>query len=222
MFKLNKDDIKTISSSVKQAESKTSGEIATAIIKESYNYAIYELIFAVIVGLIYFITMIFFVGNIEQWLSNMFWDSSVSYIIMFYGFSTFIVMTLFYFIGNISSIDRIIVSKKIQERKVKERAIRHFMESGVYNTKDRTGILIFISVLEHRVELFADRGISEKISEEKWQEIVDHIILGIKKKKITEHLIDAIEDCGEILAKHFPIQSDDENELKDNIDILES
>ena len=220
-FKLSKDDMKKIVSAVKKAESKTSGEIATAMIKESYDYAIYELMFAVIIGFVYFVIMMFFVGNIEQLLQGKFWDYSVNYLIMFYGFSTFIVITLFYFIGNISSIDRLIVPKKIRNQKVQERATRYFMESGVYNTKDRTGILIFISIMERRVELLADSGINEKISAEKWQKIVENIIKGIKQKDIATHLIESINECGELLAKHFPIQSDDKNELTDDIDILE-
>lgn len=221
MFKLNKDDMKKIGSAVKKAESKTSGEIATAIIKESYDYAIFELMFAVIIGFLYFVIMMFFVGNFEQLLQGIFWDYSVHYLIMFYGFSTFIIITLFYFIGNISSIDRVIVPRNIRNRKVQERATRYFMESGVYNTKDRTGILIFISLMEHRVELLADSGINQKIDDKKWQNIVDNIIKGIKQKEITSHLVESIDECGELLAKHFPIQVDDENELADDIELLE-
>ncbi len=220
-FKLNKDDMKKISSAVKNAEGKTSGEIATAMIKESYNYAIYELMFAVIIGFLYFIVMMFFVGNIEQLLQEKFWDYSVNYLVMFYGFSTFIVITIFYFIGNISSIDRLIVPKKLRNRKVRERATRYFMESGVYNTKDRTGILIFISIMERRVELLADSGINDKISPEKWQNIVDNILTGIRRKEIADHLVESINECGNLLAEHFPIQTDDKNELTDDIDILE-
>ena len=165
--------------------------------------------------------MMFFTGNIEQLLHEKYWDYSVNYLIMFYGFSTFIVITLFYFIGNISSIDRLIVPKKIRDQKVQERATRYFMESGVYNTKDRTGILIFISIMERRVELLADSGINEKISPEKWQNIVDNIIKGIKHKDIASHLTESINKCGDLLAEHFPIQADDKNELTDDIDILE-
>ncbi len=220
-FKLSKDDMKKISSAVKIAESKTSGEIATAMIKESYDYAIFELMFAVVIGFVYFVLMMFFAGNVEQFLQGKFWDYSANYLVMFYGFSTFIIIALFYFIGNLSCIDRLIVPKKIRNQKVTERATRYFMESGVYNTKDRTGILIFISIMERRVELLADSGINEKIPAEKWQNIVDNIIKGIKQKEVVVHLTKSINECGNLLAEHFPIQSDDKNELTDNIEILE-
>ncbi|MCF7857979.1 MAG: TPM domain-containing protein [Candidatus Cloacimonetes bacterium] len=220
-FKLSKEELQKIGSAVKKAESKTSGEIATALIKESYDYAIYELIFAIIAGFIYFVVMIFFSASIEQMLQSKFWDYSVNYLIMCYGFSTFLVITIFYFLGNISGIDRLIVPGKILREKVRERALRYFMESGVNNTKDRTGILIFISILERRVELLADSGINEKIEPEKWQSLVDNVIIGIRKKKVSEYLIKSINECGEMLQDHFPIQADDINELSDEIDILE-
>jgi putative membrane protein len=95
------------------------------------------------------------------------------------------------------------------------------MESGVFNTKDRTGILIFISIMERRVELLADSGINAMISKDKWQDIVNNIIKGIKENDITTHLTRSIDECGNLLAEHFPIQADDKNELTDDIDVLE-
>ena len=165
--------------------------------------------------------MMFFVYEVETFIKQMFWDYSNNYLLLFYGFSTFLVISIFYFIVNISMIDRLIVTKKIMKQKVKERAIRHFMESGVYNTRDRTGILIFISFLERRIELIADKGINDKIPQEKWNSIVENIIQGIKSEKVIEKLTESILECGELLEKHFPIKSDDTNELSDDVTILE-
>ena len=220
-IKFSKEDNEKIKKSVNQSEKNTSGEIATAIIKESYDYAIYELIFAIICGFIYFFIMLFFVGAVETKLQSMFWDYTVHYLLIFYGFSTFVVITILYFIANVSSIDRLIVPRKVMIKKVNERAVRHFMDSGVYKTKDRTGILIFISLLERKVELLADTGISAIIPEENWENIVEGIISGIRKGKITENLSKAILECGKMLAEHFPREPDDVNELEDNIEILE-
>jgi len=210
-----------IRNAVHKAESKTSGEIATAVIKESDKYAIYELTFAVLIGFLYLVGLLFFYNNIEESLKNMMWDYSSQYLLMFYGLSTFLVITLIYIIANFPFIDRLIVPKKVMEEKVNQRAVRYFMESGVYRTKDRTGILIFISQLERRVELLADQGISEKIPQEKWDSIVQHIIAGIRSNQLIKHLGEAIEECGNLLSEHFPIQADDINELKDDISILE-
>jgi len=217
----NKSDNEKIKLTVKEAESKTSGEIAVAIIKESDNYAIYELLFALFCGFVYFFVMMFFVNGIEIFLKNMFWGYSVSYLLLFYGLSVFVVISAAYFLSNLSFIDKLIVPKSVMKRKVNERAVRQFMESGVYNTKDRTGILIFISVLEQQVELLADKGINEKISQENWNSIVNHIVEGIKSGEVAGNLSESISKCGKLLAEHFPIQSDDVNELKDDVELLE-
>jgi putative membrane protein len=221
-FNLTQEDKEKIKQAVKEAESKTAGEVATAFIGESDDYARYELAFAVIGGFLYFIILMFFAGSIEETIKKMFWEYSPHYLLMFYGFSTFLVMAVVYLLANLPFIDRLIVPKAVMQRKVNQRAVRHFMESGVYNTKDRTGILIFISALERRVELLADKGISAKIPQEKWNAIVGHIIAGIKARQLVKHLTESIRECGNLLAEHFPIQPDDVNELKDDIRILES
>ncbi len=221
-IKFSTEEKEKIKASIKEAESKTSGEIAAGFIKESDNYAVYELTFAVFIGLAYFIVMLFFTHGIEESIKKMSWEYSSHYLLMFYGFSTFLVTAVVYLLANIPFIDRLIVPKSVQRYKVNQRAVRYFLESGVYNTKDRTGILIFISYLERRVELLADKGISEKIPQEKWDTIVGHIIDGIKSNQLIKHLSESIRECGNLLAEQFPIQPGDVNELRDDIQILES
>lgn len=221
-IKFTKEEKEKIKASIKEAESKTSGEIAGGIIKESDNYAVYELTFAVFIGLAYFIAMLFFTHSIEESIKKMSWEYSSHYLLMFYGFSTFLVIAIVYLLANIPFIDRLIVPKSVLRLKVNQRAVRYFLESGVYNTKDRTGILIFISYLERRVELLADKGISEKIPREKWDAIVGHIIEGVKSNQLVRHLSESIRECGNLLAEQFPIQPGDVNELGDDIQLLES
>jgi len=218
---LSNEELEKIKGAVREAESKTAGEIATAFIKESDSYAVYELMFSVICGFVYFVVLMFFSAGIEETIRGMFWDYSTDHLLIFYGLSTFLVIFIFYFLANIPVLDRLIVPKSVMRRRVNQRAVCYFMESGVYDTKDRTGILIFISGLEHRVELLADKGIGEKIPREKWDDIVAHIIEGIKSGRMVGHLTESIAQCGELLAEHYPIQPDDVNELKDDIAVLE-
>ena len=89
------------------------------------------------------------------------------------------------------------------------------------HTKDGTGILIFISMLEQRVELIADKGIAEKVESDFWQKLVNNIISGIKEKRMVASLCESIKECGDLLAADFPRQTDDENELSDGIIELE-
>lgn len=216
----NSNELDQIKKAVKEAESKTSGEIATAFIHQCDSYASYEMTFAFFTGFIYFMVLMFFVHPIELRMQEIFWGYSASYIVMFYGFTIFVVMAFSYLAANMRWLDRLIIPKKVMARKVNERAVRHFIEAGVCNTRDRTGILIFISFLEQRVELLADKGISDKIPPEKWEYIVSVIIDGMRTGKLTEHITEAIHECGVLLAEHYPIQPDDVNELKDDLHIL--
>ncbi|MEN8152412.1 MAG: TPM domain-containing protein [Acidobacteriota bacterium] len=222
-LKFSKEDLRKISNSVKEAESTTSGEIKVAFIKESYDYAKYEVIFALFTGIIYLITIFLFQNQVETIIRNMSWDYSPFYLTVFFGISPFVVMTIFYLVANIPFVDRLIIPGRIQRKKVNERAVRYFIESGVHTTRDRTGILIFLSFLEKRVELLADSGINARIPQEKWDGIVSHIIEGISSGNTVENLTESVLECGKLLSEseNFPIKPDDTNELKDDVSILE-
>ena len=100
---------------------------------------------------------------------------------------------------------------------VRERAIRAFFEKKLYKTKNETGILIFVSVLERKVWILADRGIDRKIAHQEWQELARVVSGGIRAGRPAEALCHAIARCGEILAEHFPKMPDDRNELSDDL-----
>ncbi len=140
MLKLSKAEQKQIAQSVKQAEAKTSGEIATAIIPQSYDYAVYELLLAVLAGLIYSVVIFTFSSELQSWLQGLIWSYHVYYLTGFYLFSTFLVILIVYFLANIPVIDRLIVPRKIMQSWVDRRAWQHFAQSGVGHTQDGTGI----------------------------------------------------------------------------------
>lgn len=113
---------------------------------------------------------------------------------------------------------RWIVPDQSIEQRVQDRAMRAFLDEGVYKTEEHVGILIFISWLEHRVLVLGDEGINAKLQPEDWQKIVDTIVQGIKQKDLTPKLIDAINDCKRLLLDHgFVRKSTDYNELSDEL-----
>ena len=107
---------------------------------------------------------------------------------------------------------RLINPAEIDEE-VEEKAMISFLENGLHSTRDRTGILILISLFEHRVYVLADRGINEKVPAAAWDEIVATITEGIKAGRTCDALCLAIERCAELLEKNFPVKKDDANEL---------
>jgi putative membrane protein len=109
------------------------------------------------------------------------------------------------------------VNKARLVRAVRERAVRAFFEKGLYRTRDQNGILIFISLLEHKVWILGDRGVDRLIPHETWQVLAREVSEGIGKGTSCEALCDVIEKCGRILAEKFPPKRDDANELSDKL-----
>jgi putative membrane protein len=109
------------------------------------------------------------------------------------------------------------VGKKRIDEAVRERAVRAFFEKGLYRTKGESGILIFLSLLEHKVWILADRGINSKIPHDEWNGLARELSLGMREKRACAALCSVISSCGEELARHFPRQSDDTNELADHV-----
>ncbi|WP_085812480.1 TPM domain-containing protein [Geoanaerobacter pelophilus] len=100
---------------------------------------------------------------------------------------------------------------------VRERALVAFYQQGLYRTKEETGILVFISLLERKVWILGDRGINRKIPPGQWQSLVDELTRGLREGTAADSLCRVISRCGDELARHFPRQSDDLNELPDEI-----
>jgi putative membrane protein len=96
---------------------------------------------------------------------------------------------------------------------VEEKALVSFVEQGLHHTRDETGILILISLFEHRVYVLADRGINNVVPLHTWDEIVQTVTTGIQEGRACDALCAAIGRCGELLEGHFPAKHDDTNEL---------
>jgi putative membrane protein len=92
-----------------------------------------------------------------------------------------------------------------------------FIARGLTETRDRSGVLLYVSWLEHRVHLLADRGIHERVGVAGWQRHVDELIEAIRSGRPGDGLVAAIEAIGQELAVHFPPRTDDRDELPNEI-----
>jgi putative membrane protein len=104
-----------------------------------------------------------------------------------------------------------------KEHAVMQRAVRAFYEKGLYKTKRNTGVLFFLSLLERKVWVLADKGIYEKIDQETLNRFARTVSQGIKEGRACDALCNAIEEAGKLLSRHFPITPDDTNELSDEV-----
>ena len=219
---LSENDSRRIAAAVAEAEKKSGGEIATAVIAESDDYGFRELVFALIVGFIVFTAAALMDSRMEAFFSALYWDFNPGLLPFIYSWIALFSGALAYFLAQIPGVDRLIIPKKAMAAAVQARAWRHFMEAGVHDTLDHTGILIFVSLLERRVELIADRGINEKVDPETWTSIVNGMISKISAGKITDAIVEAVKECGDILAQKVERRQNDTNELGNAPEELES
>ncbi|MCR9143542.1 MAG: hypothetical protein NXI24_14935 [bacterium] len=113
---------------------------------------------------------------------------------------------------------RLLAGRALLNRRTAARALEAFLSEEVFQTRDRTGILIFLSMFEHRVHIIGDSGINARVKPGEWEDIVEIIISGIKSGRPGEGLVLAIERCGDLLnRKEVERRQDDENELADGM-----
>ena len=110
-----------------------------------------------------------------------------------------------------------LVGKKRKETAVREGALKAFYERGLYRTKQNTGVLFFLSLLEHKVWILADKGICEKIDQDTLNRFSQTVSQGIKEGRACDALCDAMKEAGDLLARHFPSTAGDTDELSDKV-----
>ena len=222
--KLKLDDaaFAEIKEAVKNAESKTTGEIALAVTAESTSYAFWELLASVGISLALLACLFPMANQIYSWLGRIFWGPEPWYLAAFYVIVCAIVVIVLYLLFNVPSIDTLIIPQSAKNQAVTSRAMRYFAESGVYCTKEHSGILIFVSYFEKEVRIVADKGISEKISQDLWNLVADELADSFSKGNSKEAFINAVNRCGTLLADNFPNHEDNPDELPDGLVILEN
>ncbi len=188
-----------IIAAVKAAEEKTSGEIVPMVVDSSYDYPRAELIGAGSLALA--------IGLMASWMfgGDSIWVFLPTFVLCY--------LLLQQLIRRFPDLKRKLIHPDELTTEVKEKAMVSFLELGLHETRDRTGILILISLFEHRVQVLADSGINEQVPEQTWDEIVAMIVAGIKSNDAGTAVCRAVERCGELLASHLPVKNDDSDEL---------
>ncbi len=192
-----------IEAAVETAEKKTSGEIVPMVVGAAYDYPRAEIIGGGFFALA-FASLISW-----WWWSASLWAFLPAFLLLY--------LPCKWLVRFIPALKRQLIAEAEIDAEVEEKAMVSFVEQGLHHTRDNTGILILICLFEHRVEVLADRGINTLVPKETWQEIVAVVTDGLRQGKACDALCQAIERCGEILAKQFPVREDDTNELSNLI-----
>lgn len=214
-------DRKALAEDIARAESATTGEIVPVVATTSGNYDRAEDLFGLVFALIS-LSFYWLLRGVAPFGSK--WSSGPAE-----GLSLPVVLSIVvvaFIVGAvlataIPSLRTPFIPKSEMGKEVERRAAEAFHRFRIRNTAGATGVLIYVSLFEHTVRVFGDNAINEKVDQKTWQEICDLVVDGIRKGEPAGGLSAGILRCGEVLARHFPIDPGDKNELVNTLHLID-
>jgi putative membrane protein len=198
-----KEEKQRIHETTVDVESRTVGEIVVAVVDRSSNYREAHLLGAILLGsfISVVVTDIFFHDSIWAFIPLSF---------------------LLYFpsrllCSKVPVLGRVFTGTRRKQLSVKEMALRIFYEKGLYRTKEGTGVLFFLSLLEKKVWILADKGIHGKIHQPTLNRFAEMVSRGINEGRACDALCEAIRGIGDLLATHYPAHAANPDELPDEV-----
>lgn len=206
-------DEERVQEAVRQAEERTAGEIVPVVVPRSDTYEVATWRGAVLGGLLALVGALLVVQFYSGWgLGWLYTPWGLAFVVLGGGVLGGSLTTL------VRPLHRRAAGHDLLDETVHRRALQAFVEEEVFDTRDRTGILLFVSLLEHRVEVLGDAGINQQVDPDDWIEIVECIREGIRHERFTDGLVEAVEMCGRLLERRgVGIRPDDENELPNTV-----
>lgn len=218
---LNEADHDLVSAAVAKAEEGTAGEIVTIVAARSHRYT--DIAWAYAAGV-----MLLALACIAAWpalltcaldLMHDGWDEFVSHERLLP--LLLVALTLKLLVARLvlawMPLRDWLTPGRIKTARVRERAMLLFRASAEHRTTGRTGILIYLSLAEHRAEIIADRAIHSLVAPEAWGDAMAALIDGARAGQVAEGMVAAVTQVGVILHEKLPRAGDDANELPDRL-----
>lgn len=218
---LSEADRTRIGAAVTAAESNSAGEIVTILAERSDEYREVALAWAALVALLALVALAlapdFYLGLYDRltgtWAKE--WTPG-----RLFGLAALVAAAKFAGTWAIllwRPLRLALTPGAIRHGRVHARAIALFRVGAERRTTGRTGILIYLSLAEHRAEIVADEAIASKVPAEVWGEALAAMLSEIRAGRMADGMIAAVERVGAVLAQHFPRSENDVNELPDRL-----
>ena len=190
MMYISKSDRELIKNLIGEAEKKTSSELVPMIIHHSDVYPAAHFRAAIIVSFLFSLGLYF---------------SPLSIINPIY-FLWIQIPGLFagYWLGHIPFIKRNLITESEIEHEVTQRAYQAFFHHHLHLTRDRNGVLIFVSMIEQKIKIITDIAVAKKVEQKVWDEILVQFGDKMKNKEFISGLSRAIDSVGSVLENAFP------------------
>ncbi|MBI5611609.1 MAG: TPM domain-containing protein [Gammaproteobacteria bacterium] len=194
-----KDQLRAV---IRQAEARTAGEIVTVIARASGDYYYYPTLWAALAAILAPLPF--------EWFAVSFAPLGVIELQLL----TFMLLGL---LLRVPAIKLRLVPRAVQRAYCARRAREQFLAQNLHTTRERTGVLLYVSVAEHHIELLADAGIHARVPAGTWDTIVAEFTAQLRAGRIGAGFCTAVQTVGEHLAGHFPADAANPNELPDHL-----
>lgn len=218
---LNEAQHDLVSTAVREAEAHTSGEIVTVLADKSDGYSDVALWWAIAISFSAMAVVTaapqFFTAMIDAVLGG--WGTEWTPGTLL-SLATGIGLVKFIFVWALMAwlpLRFLVIPFPIKASRVRHAAVKHFKVGAERRTHGRTGVLLYLSMREHRAEIVADEAIAARVDAAVWGEAMADMLAEIRKGRIAEGLVAGIHDVGNVLSEHFPRAEDDRNELPDRL-----
>ena len=213
----SKADHDRVHDAIAEAEARTSGEIFCVVAKESGSYREVPLAWAAIVALLappLALMVGFRPGVVVQAITGLTeggWvaahsgglNSAVMTALVGYALVQLVLFVATLGLVMIPGVRRVLTPGSVKHAHVHAKAVEQFAHR-LHQTADVTGVLIFASLAERRVEIIGDEDIHAKVGDAVWDAAVAAALAKIKTGDVAAGLIEAVRICGQALADHFP------------------
>ena len=203
MIKFSAEDRTRITAAIHAAEQTTSGEFVAVVARSSDHYVFVPLLWAAIAALLLPGVLL---------LSS----APLAYVHL-YQIQLLVFMVLALLFLFVPGLHLRLVPRHIKHARASRLAKAQFYLQGVHATRDRSGVLFFVSLAERYVEIVADPGIHERLGEAHWQGIVGTFVGRVKAGRVVEGFVAAIGACGAAMAQHYPPEPVNTDQLSDGL-----
>jgi len=110
-----------------------------------------------------------------------------------------------------------LIPKSVKLHRARRHAHEQFFIQNLHLTEHKTGVLIFVSVAEHYVEIIVDRAVADAVDNSLWEQTVDEFVQHVRNGEIAKGFSITVEQCRDVLCEHFPAPHGRPDELPNHL-----
>lgn len=203
MTRFSAEEKARITAAIHAAEKRTSGEFVAVVAHASDHYVFVPLLWAAMIALL--LPGVWVLAELPAPWIHLYQLQLITFIVL-------AVLLLF-----VPGLHLKLVPGRVKHARASRLAKAQFYQQGVQLTPHHSGVLFFVSLAEHYVEIVADKGIHEKLGEARWRAIIESFVAQVSQGRVIDGFVEAIGACGAAMAEHFPPDPHAPDELSDGL-----